>query len=85
MGFYKKEVTADVRLDVRVNAAEKAEIKERASRACLSVSDYVRRCALGKRVDMRYDAVSYTHLDVYKRQALFTCQKPRMEVRGTCP
>ena len=27
MGFYKKEVTADVRLDVRVNAAEKAEIK----------------------------------------------------------
>ena len=48
MGFYKKEVTADVRLDVRVNAAEKAEIKERASRACLSVSDYVRRCALGK-------------------------------------
>ena len=55
MGFYKKEVTADVRLDVRVNAAEKAEIKERASRACLSVSDYVRRCALGKRVDMRYD------------------------------
>lgn len=55
MGFYKKEITADVRLDIRVNATEKAEIQERARRACLSVSDYVRRCALGKRVDMRYD------------------------------
>lgn len=55
MGFYKKEITANVRLDVRVNPQEKAEIKERAERACLTVSDYVRRCALSKRVDMRYD------------------------------
>jgi hypothetical protein len=56
MGFYKKEITAEVRQDVRMTAADKAEIQLRAGRACLSVSEYIRRCALGKRVDMHYDA-----------------------------
>lgn len=55
MGFYKKEIKAEVNQNIRLTAAEKAEIQTRADRACLSVSEYMRRCALGKRVDMHYD------------------------------
>lgn len=56
MGFTKKEVRADAHQNVRMTAADKAEIRLRAKRACLSVSEYMRRSALGKRVDMHYDA-----------------------------
>nr|WP_207002572.1 hypothetical protein [Trinickia mobilis] len=40
---------------MRLTPTDALEIEERAAKACLSFSDYVRRCALGRRVDTRYD------------------------------
>ena len=55
MGFKKKDITASGMLKIRVTPEDEAEIRSRAEKSCLSVSDYVRRCATGRRVDTRYD------------------------------
>ncbi|WP_205182561.1 hypothetical protein [Burkholderia sp. LMG 13014] len=55
MGFKKKDITASRTLKVRVTPDDEQAIRSRAAQSCLSVSDYVRRCAIGRRVDTRYD------------------------------
>ena len=55
MGFKKKDITANRTLKVRVTPDDEQAIRSRAEQSCLSVSDYVRRCAIGRRVDTRYD------------------------------
>jgi hypothetical protein len=55
MGFSKKDVTASVTKKLRLTPADTSKIEESASRAGLSFSEYVRRCCLGRRIEMRYD------------------------------
>ena len=55
MTFRKKATTASLTKKVRLTPADFHEIEERAAKACLSFSYYMRRCALGRRVDTRYD------------------------------
>ena len=55
VGFKRKEVTATGIIKFRVTREDEREIQSRAGKASLTVSDYVRRCAIGRRVDTRYD------------------------------
>jgi hypothetical protein len=56
MRFKKAEgPTATVVKKFRVTPEDAAAIDNRAEKSGLSVSEYVRRCALGKRIDVRYD------------------------------
>lgn len=40
----------------RVTPVDSARIEGRASKSGLTFSEYVRRCALGRRIDVQYDA-----------------------------
>ncbi|MCD5327967.1 hypothetical protein ACFFU8_08960 [Chromobacterium piscinae] len=56
-GFKKKAegTTATTKKEIRLTKADLAEIMDRAGKAQLTFSEYMRRCALGRRTDMRYD------------------------------
>lgn len=63
-GFKKKEegTTATKTKEIRLTEADLAEIMDRASKAQLTFSEYMRRCALGRRTDMRYDVDAINEL-----------------------
>ena len=56
--LFKKIPDADrrsIRYEIRLNAAEEAAIKHAADIRKLSVAEYFRRAALGRRADVRYE------------------------------
>jgi len=56
--LFKKIPDADrrsSRCEIRLNAAEEGAIKHAAEIRNLSVAEYIRRAALGRRADVRYD------------------------------
>lgn len=56
--LFKKIPDADrrtIRYEIRLNAAEEVLIKHAADIRKLSVAEYFRRTALGRRADVRYD------------------------------
>jgi hypothetical protein len=55
MGFRTTDKTRSTRMELRLLPQEAADINERARRSGLTASEYVRRCALGRRIAVRYD------------------------------
>jgi hypothetical protein len=56
MGFKKTENARKARLELRLLPEEASDIDERARKSGLTTSEYVRRCALGRRIAVRFDA-----------------------------
>lgn len=56
MGFKQKPKARTSRFELRLMPEEAADIEEKAAQAGVSVSEYIRRCALGRRLGDRYDA-----------------------------
>jgi hypothetical protein len=56
MGFKKTDKPRTARMELRLLPEEAADIGERARMSGLSTSEFIRRCALGRRIAMRYDA-----------------------------
>ncbi|MCW3587348.1 plasmid mobilization protein [Burkholderia cenocepacia] len=57
MGFRRKDgPNATVTKKFRVTPADAREIESKAEKCKLTFSEYVRRCALGRRIAVRYDA-----------------------------
>lgn len=50
------EDNATITKKFRLRPADAAKIEERAARSGLTSSEYIRRCALGRRIDVQYDA-----------------------------
>jgi hypothetical protein len=46
----KRTVGADLRIEIRITEEEKAILRDQANSASLTMSEYVRRTALGKRI-----------------------------------
>lgn len=55
MGFRKTDNARTARMELRLLPEEALDIAERARKAGLSASEFVRRCALGRRIAVRYD------------------------------
>lgn len=56
MGFKKTDKPRTARMEIRLLPEEAEDIGERARMSGLSTSEFIRRCALGRRVAVRYDA-----------------------------
>lgn len=56
MAFRKKDNARTGRFELRVRSDELADIAERARRSGLSTAEFVRRAALGRRIDAAFDA-----------------------------
>ena len=56
MVFRKKVNPRTARFELRLLPEEAADIEDRASKSGLTTSEYFRRCALGRKIHVRYDA-----------------------------
>ena len=56
MVFRKKESARTERFELRMLPEELADVSERARLSGLTTSEFIRRCALGRRIAVRYDA-----------------------------
>jgi len=54
MGLKKKPKARTARFELRLLPEEAIDIEGKAAKAGISVSEFIRRCALGKRIDVRY-------------------------------
>lgn len=61
-GYSERDRNPNRRLKVLVTEAERAQITSQAERAGLSVSDFLRRLALGAKIDSRFDYVAINEI-----------------------
>jgi hypothetical protein len=55
MGFRKVANPRTSRLEIRLLPEEEAMIVRKAQMCCVTTSEYMRRCSLGKRVEAKFD------------------------------
>lgn len=55
MGFRAVTNPRNLKVEIRLNAEERAAIEANAEAANLSMSDYIRKCGLQKRLASRYE------------------------------
>jgi hypothetical protein len=56
MGFRKVATPRTSRLEIRLLPEEALAIMRKANMCCITTSEYLRKCALGKRVEAKFDA-----------------------------